>query len=179
MRKTKIDPWSEEWEKSYCHEDGKLKEVLKDELVDIFHIGSTSIPTVGYAKPIIDILIVVRNIVNVDLYKSKMLILGYESKGENGIAGRRYFTKGKDNRTHHVHIFQMGSEFIKTHLNFKEYLLQNPIEAKKYGELKINLAKQYPEVHHKYQEEKQQFVNKLVGKANEWARQRNSPKLGN
>ena len=134
-------------------------------------LESTSIPTIGYAKPIIDILIVVWVIVDVYLYKSEMLTLGYEPKGENGIAGRRYFTKGKDNRTHHVHIFQIGSEFIKTHLDFKEYLIKNPIEAKKYGELKINLAKQYPEEHHNYQEGKQQFVNNIVKKAKEWALQ--------
>jgi GrpB-like predicted nucleotidyltransferase (UPF0157 family) len=152
-----------------------LKEVFKDELVDIFHIGSTSIPTIGFAKPIIDILIVVRNIENVDLYNSQMLTLAYEPKGENGIAGRRYFTKGKDNRTHLVHIFQIGSEFIKVHLDFKEFLIKNPIEANKYGELKINLAKQFPEEHHKYQEGKQQFVNNLVKRAKEWASQRGFP----
>jgi GrpB-like predicted nucleotidyltransferase (UPF0157 family) len=175
LRKTKIDSWTDEWEKSYSREKEKLKEVFKEELVDIYHIGSTSIPTIGFAKPIIDILIVVRNIKNVDLYNSEMLKLEYEPKGENGIAGRRYFTKGKDNRTHHVHIFQFGSEFIKIHLDFKEFLIKNPIEAKKYGELKINLAKQFPDEHHKYQEGKQQFVNNLVKKVKEWATLRGFP----
>jgi GrpB-like predicted nucleotidyltransferase (UPF0157 family) len=169
LRKTQIDSWTDEWEKSYSQEEEKLKEVFKDELVDIFHIGSTSIPTIGFAKPIIDILIVIRNIENVDLYNSEMLKLGYELKGENGIDGRRYFTKGRDNRTHHVHIFQVGSEFIKIHLDFKEFLIKNPLEAKKYGELKIKLAKQFPDEHHKYQEGKQQFVNNLVKRAKKWA----------
>ena len=172
MRKTKIESWTEEWEKSYSQEKVKLIEVFKDELVDIFHIGSTSIPTIGYAKPIIDILIVVRNIENVDLYISEMLTLAYEPKGENGIAGRRYFTKGKDNRTHHVHIFQVGSEFIKIHLDFKEFLIRNPIEAKKYGDLKMNLANQFPNEHYKYQEGKQEFVNNLVKIAKEWGTER-------
>ncbi|MDT3766399.1 GrpB family protein [Priestia filamentosa] len=173
MRKTKILAWTEDWEKSYIQEEKVLKEVFKDELVDIFHIGSTSIPTIGYAKPIIDILIVVKNIEKVDLYNNEMLVLGYEPKGENGIAERRYFSKGKNNRTHHLHIFQVGSEHIKTHLDFKEYLIKNPVEAKKYGELKINLAKQFPNEHYKYQAGKQQFVNELVDKAKEWALQRN------
>ncbi|MCK0473183.1 GrpB family protein [Alkalihalobacillus sp. APA_J-10(15)] len=34
-----------------------MKEVFKEELVDIFHIGSTSIPAIGFAKPIIDMLL--------------------------------------------------------------------------------------------------------------------------
>lgn len=172
MRKTKILAWSEEWEKSYSQEEKVLKGIFKDELVDIFHIGSTSIPTIGYAKPIIDILIVLKDIENVDLYNSEIFALGYDPKGENGIVGRRYYVKGKDNRTHHLHIFQVGSEHIKTHLDFKEYLLKNPSEAKKYGEMKINLAKEFPNEHHKYQEGKQEYVNELVDRAQEWASQR-------
>ncbi|MFJ5763163.1 GrpB family protein [Neobacillus sp. NPDC093182] len=172
MRTTKILPWTEDWEKSYRKEEEILKEVFKDELINIFHIGSTSIPTIGYAKPIIDILIVVKNIQKVDLFNDEMRALGYEPRGENGISGRRYFTKGKDNRTHHLHIFKVGSEKIKTHLDFKEYLIKNPSEAKKYGELKINLAKQFPYDHHKYQDGKQQFVNEIADKAKEWVSQR-------
>ncbi|RKL64713.1 hypothetical protein CR203_24835 [Salipaludibacillus neizhouensis] len=175
MRKTKILAWTDDWGKSYCQEEKVLEEVFREELVDIFHIGSTSIPTIGYAKPIIDILIVVKDIENVDLYNNEMLELGYEPKGENGIAGRRYFQKGKDNRTHHLHIFQVESEHIKNHLDFKEYLIKNTEEAKKYGELKINLAKQFPNEHHKYQNGKQQFVNELADKAKEWSSERRFP----
>ncbi len=50
LRKTKILAWTEDWGKSYSQEEKILKEVFRDELVDIFHIGSTSIPTIGYAK---------------------------------------------------------------------------------------------------------------------------------
>ncbi|MBO1910863.1 GrpB family protein, partial [Microvirga sp. 3-52] len=168
MRKTVIHPWTAEWEKFYLAEEEILKEVLADELIDIFHIGSTSIPPVGYAKPIIDILIVVKNIGAVDLYNDLMKSIGYESKGEFGIPDRRYFPKGKANRTHHVHIFQTGDEAIQVHLDFKEYLLVHPIEAKKYGDLKRELAKWFPHNTHQYQDGKEQFVKKLVEKAIEW-----------
>jgi GrpB-like predicted nucleotidyltransferase (UPF0157 family) len=174
MRKTKILPWTGEWTKLYSHEEKLLKKVLKDEIVNIFHIGSTSVPAIGYAKPIIDILIVVRNIEKVDLYNGELWRLGYEPKGENGILGRRYFPKGKENRTHHLHIFQVGNENIKTHLDFKEYLIKHPEDAKSYGVLKVKLVKQFPENHDKYQAGKQEFVNELVKKVKNWAVQRNS-----
>jgi GrpB-like predicted nucleotidyltransferase (UPF0157 family) len=171
MRKTNILPWTKEWEILYNQEEKILKEVFKDDLVDIFHIGSTSVPAIGYAKLIIDILIVVNDIEKVDLYNAELRKVGYEPKGENGISGRRYFPKGKENRTHHVHIFQVGNENIKTHLDFKEYLLKHPKDAKRYGDLKIKLANQFPENHYKYQTEKQEIVNELVGKAKKWALQ--------
>ena len=174
LRKTEIVVWTEEWAKRYLVEESLLKEVFKDDLVHIFHIGSTSIPTIGYAKPIIDILIVVNNLDKVDLYTSEMASLGYISKGENGIEGRRYFSKGKDKKAHHVHIFQRGNEHIKMHLDFKAYLINNPLEAKKYGDLKVTLKQQFPNDHYKYQKGKQHFVDELVSKAKEWALQRKS-----
>lgn len=168
MRTTKILPWTPKWEKLYSQEEKVLKELFKDELIDIYHIGSTSIPSVGHAKPIIDMLIVVKDIGHVDLYNNQMKSLGYEPKGEFGIQGRRYFPKGGDNRTHHVHIFQAGDAAIQPHLNFREYLLEHPLEAKKYGDLKKELAKQYPTNTHLYQDAKEQFVNDLAEKANNW-----------
>ncbi|MEH6942749.1 GrpB family protein [Bacillus sp. JJ722] len=168
MRKTEIIPWTKEWDKLYSKEEKILKEIFINELVDIFHIGSTSIPSIGFAKPIIDILIVVKNIENVDLYNENMKSLGYEPRGENGISGRRYFPKSKDKRTHHVHIYQIGNENIEKHLSFKHYLLNNPEEAKKYGELKVHLAKQFPDHTHEYQKGKEAFVNELVEKSLKW-----------
>lgn len=168
MRKTNILPWTPEWGTLYYQEEKMLKEVFKDELVDVFHIGSTSIPLVGYAKPVIDILIVVKDIETVDLYNDKMKTIGYDSKGEFGIPGRRYFPKGGDNRTHHVHIFQAENEEIQTHLIFKEYLLAHPLEAKEYGNLKRELAKKFPHNTDLYQEGKQSFVSELAEKASVW-----------
>ena len=174
MRKTRILPWNAEWPNLYHHEEKLLKELLKDEIINIFHIGSTSVPAIGYAKPIIDILAVVKDITKIDLYNETLQGLGYEPKGECGISGRRYFPKGRENRTHHLHIFQTGNKQIKTNLDFKEYLMAHPQEAKQYGELKMELAEKFPENHYKYQAEKQAFVNELVLKANNWAIKRSS-----
>ncbi|MDF2859151.1 MAG: hypothetical protein K0Q87_5002 [Neobacillus sp.] len=174
MRKTKIAPWTEEWSKEYSREEQLLKGIFKEELVDIFHIGSTSVPAIGYAKPIIDILLVAKDIEKVDSFNKILENEGYKPKGENGIPGRRYFPKGQENRTHHLHIYQIGNENIKGHLDFKDYLITHPMEAKKYGELKVGLAKQYPENHYLYQDGKQEFVNELVKKAKKWALTRTS-----
>jgi GrpB-like predicted nucleotidyltransferase (UPF0157 family) len=175
MRKTEILPWTEDWKKQFNEEEKLLKNIFKDEILGIYHIGSTSIPSIGYAKPIIDILIVVRDIEKVDLYNENMLSLGYDPRGENGISGRRYFPKGKEKRTHHVHIYQEGNENIRIHLDFKEYLIKFPEDAKSYGDLKIKLARKFPNDIHKYQDYKQDFVNELVKKAMNWSSLRQRP----
>ncbi|WP_223702223.1 GrpB family protein [Sutcliffiella deserti] len=170
MRKTTIMPWTKEWVISYNQEEKLLSEILREELTAIFHIGSTSVPVIGYAKPIIDILVVVKEIEKIDQYNEALRKAGYKPKGENGIAGRRYFSKGKDKRTHHVHIFQVGHENIKDHLDFKAYLMANSEDAKAYGDVKLKLAKQFPESHHNYQVGKQKFVNELMKKARGFGR---------
>lgn len=168
MRKTEITPWTEEWAKLYLHEEKILINIFENELQGIYHIGSTSVPPIGFAKPIIDILLVVNDLEKVEQYNEKMLSQGYLPRGENGISGRRYFPKGKDKRTHHLHIYQVGHENIKIHLDFKEYLLHNSDDAKAYGQLKIKLAEQFPDDTHKYQDGKEHFVNGLVDKATNW-----------
>lgn len=169
MRKTTILPWTEDWGKQFEKEEEILKNIFKNELLGIYHIGSTSIPRICFAKPIIDILIVVKDIEKIDLYNESMLGQGYEPRGENGIPGRRYFPKGKNNRTHHVHIYQEGNENITIHLDFKKYLLHFSEDAKSYSELKIKLASQFPNDTNKYQEHKQDFVDKLLKKAMNWS----------
>lgn len=96
------------------------------------------------AKPIIDIMPVVRDIILVSEYNHAMQNIGYEPKGENGTKGRRFFQKGGVNRTHDLHIFQVGSPEIKRHLVFRDYLKAHSEAVNEYGKLKRKLAQQYP-----------------------------------
>lgn len=108
MRKAEVFSYNENWKQMFRDEAKKLRSIFGNEIIDIHHIGSTSVPELK-AKPIIDILSVVRDIHIIDNNNDEMKKVGYEPKGENGIPGRRYFQKGGDNRTHHVHIYQLGN----------------------------------------------------------------------
>ena len=44
MRKTTIEAWTSEWSQRYEKEETLLKGILKEDLMAIHHIGSTSIP---------------------------------------------------------------------------------------------------------------------------------------
>ena len=90
MRKVEVVPYNEEWPKLFQQEAVLIRQVLEREIIDIHHIGSTSVPGL-HAKPIIDIIPVVKSISNVDNYTKSMEDIGYEALGENGLSGRRYF----------------------------------------------------------------------------------------
>ena len=105
------------WKIDFQVERQHIDRVLGDIVVCLHHIGSTAIPGI-FAKPIIDILLEVDDIVRLDDMSSAMAQLGYEAMGEFGIPGRRYFRKDNASgvRTHHVHAFAQGSTEIERHL---------------------------------------------------------------
>ncbi|MCF8000516.1 MAG: GrpB family protein [Halanaerobiales bacterium] len=167
-RKISVKPYNENWKVKYNKEKYKLEKKLNDIIVKIYHIGSTAIPNIK-AKPIIDILVVVEDINKVDRYNDSMQALGYEPKGEFGIENRRFFQKGGNNRTHHVHIFQKGDKEIKRHLNFRDYMRAHPKEARKYSQLKETLADKYYHDINKYIEGKNDFIAEIDNKAVKWS----------
>lgn len=96
MRNVVVCPYDEKWPSMFEEEANRLKEIFGKELAAVYHIGSTAVPGLK-AKPVIDILCVARDISQVDKYNIQMQKIGYEAKGENGIAGRRFFGKGGNN----------------------------------------------------------------------------------
>lgn len=61
MRKVEVTPYNKDWPLLYEEEATKLRKVFGSEIIDIYHIGSTSVDGL-FAKPIINIMPVVRNI---------------------------------------------------------------------------------------------------------------------
>lgn len=169
MRKVNVSPYSEEWPVLFAEESGQIKRILGEELVEIHHFGSTSVPGLA-AKSIIDMLGVVKNIEVVDRFNDELQNFGYEGKGGNGIAGRRYFQKGGDERTHHLHIYQIGSPEIERHLVFKDFLRAHPDAAEEYGGLKLRLAKQFPYDIDSYINGKEGLASAIQAQALTWQR---------
>lgn len=60
-----VTEYNEKWNPIFLEESHKIKEIFADALINIHHIGSTSVPGLK-AKPIIDIMPVVRNIEVID-----------------------------------------------------------------------------------------------------------------
>lgn len=160
-----VKKYDTSWPAKYEAEAKAIAEILGDELVAIHHIGSTSVPGLS-AKPIIDIMPVVKNIEAVDRFSAQFEALGYEVMGEYGICGRRYFRKGGDDRTHHVHVFEESNRLdIDRHLAVRDFLRTHPDDAKAYGELKTKLAAEFPKDIEGYCDGKDEFVKSLERRA--------------
>jgi len=159
------------WRREFEIEAKEIRRVLEDNLVAIHHIGSTAIPGI-HAKPVIDFLVEVEDLVRLDDQTRKMIDLGYEAMGEFGIPGRRYFRKDSSpgTRTHNIHSFKTGSPGLDRHLAFRDYLIAHTLEAEEYSALKRKLAAEFPNDIEGYMDGKDAYIKRIEAKAIEWRR---------
>ena len=168
-----VMPYDPAWQGDFETEAKRILHALGNIVVSVHHIGSTAIPGI-FAKPIIDILLEVDNLVQLDNETGAMQELSYEAMGEFGIPGRRYFRKNNHLgvRTHQVHAFQIRNPEIERHLAFRDYMIAHPMQAQAYGALKRELAREYPNDSQAYMDGKDEFVKEHEAKALSWRRSR-------
>ena len=157
------------WPGRFRAEAGEIARVLGTDAVYIHHIGSTSVPGLA-AKPIIDLMPVVRDIHAVDARTSALAALGYEAMGEFGLPGRRYFRRRAEGNACHVHVYQSGHPDIARHLAFRDYLRACPKAAASYGALKETLAARFPDDLDLYMDGKDGFIKDTERAALAWWR---------
>src|SRR2546423_13276287 len=169
MRKVEVVPYDPRWRDAFEAEAKHVAAALGENVVAIHHIGSTAIPNI-YAKPVVDLLVEVRDIAEVDGQSSAMESLGYEVMGEYGIPRHRYFRKDNQEgiRTHHIHAFEAGSAEVERHLAFRDYMIAHPGEAQRYSELKRRPAEEHPQSMDRYVDGKDGFIKEMDRRAAQW-----------
>jgi GrpB-like predicted nucleotidyltransferase (UPF0157 family) len=167
IRVIEVVDYDPNWKNIFETEKVALAQAIGSNAVKIDHIGSTSVIGLA-AKPIIDILIEVSNLEELDAANRKINALGYKIKGENGISGRRYFQKGGNQRSHHVHAFQSSDIHLHRHRTFKEYLIAHPTVASKYGSIKKEAVSKSDNDINVYMALKNDFIQKHEKLALEW-----------
>lgn len=173
-RTIEVKPYDASWISAFNQEALVLSHVFGDAMVAIHHIGSTSIPGL-VAKPIIDILVVLKETGTIDRFSAAMEKLGYRVRGEcldaeiPGTPGRFYFSKDTGVvRTHHVHACAVGHSEVTDKLAFRDYLRSHPRRAAAYGRLKQRLALVYRQNNIGYMRGKDAFVKTVLSEARRW-----------
>ena len=156
------------WPARYERERASIVEALGDVMegiAGIEHVGSTAVPGLG-AKPVIDITVGVRTLVDGEKCVGPMEELGYEYRGDGEIPGRHYFRKfTRGERTHHLNIVEHKGDFWERHILFRDYLREHPQEAQDYYELKVRLAERFGTDRLGYNEAKTAFIELALAKA--------------
>jgi GrpB-like predicted nucleotidyltransferase (UPF0157 family) len=94
---------------------------------------------------------------------------GYKAWGEHGIAGRRFFTKDRDeHRTHNIHMFEEGHPETERHLAFCAYLRAHPHVRDEYAALKREVYDRHPADIAAYSDGKDAWIKRVERMALQW-----------
>lgn len=157
IRRVELMPPNSKWAAQFEDAASEIKAILGNNCIAVHHIGSTAIPEI-YAKPIVDILPVVRNLNGIDALNQQFEALGYVCMGEYGIAGRRFYWRSKFERTHNIHLFAEGNPEVARHVAFRDFMRTHPDSAHAYSILKKALAQVFSDDIENYVNGKSSFV---------------------
>lgn len=160
----------EKFNQVFSEVSNAITDVFGSELVRIEHIGSSAVAGL-LTKPILDVLVVVEDIDYVDTTNEMWESLGYEVKGEAGIAYRRYFRNEQCLPGVHVHVFdKFSKKEIVRHLALRDFLRVHPDSARDYGELKKKILATGVS-REQYQQQKANFVQAVEKLAIVWEKE--------
>jgi GrpB-like predicted nucleotidyltransferase (UPF0157 family) len=162
-REIKIVDYDTDWPKQFEMHARVIADALGGSALRIEHIGSTSVPGLA-AKPIIDILVVVQDSADESAYLPQLEAAGYvlRVREPDWNEHRMLRTPEKDV---HIHIYSDGCPEIRRNLTFRDRLLRNAEDRRRYEQTKRELAaKEWADMN-AYAEAKTEVIESIIASA--------------
>ena len=135
-----VVPYNPQWKKWFNELREPIWNNIRDLVVEIVHVGSTSIKGMC-AKPVIDMDIVVDDWTKFPEVVKRLNTLGYEYVGNLGIKEREAFRSVKDSKyPHNLYVCHKDSVAYRNHILLRKHLLENRDAFTRYVDLKLRLA---------------------------------------
>lgn len=143
----------------------KLKAAIWPRVSDfadrIEHVGSTSVEGL-WAKPVIDLDIVVMNKDSMDGVINGLAQIGYTHRGNLGIEGREAFKNEKPEFKHNLYACVEDCLAFRNHILLRDHLMNNPDDRDKYSEIKRKLATKFSNDVDSYIDGKTDFILSIL-----------------
>jgi GrpB-like predicted nucleotidyltransferase (UPF0157 family) len=156
------------WLKLFEQEKPIILQALAENILGIEHFGSTSVPGLA-AKPIVDILVGLKQYPMQDDAVDCLKRIGYEYLGEAGVPGRLYFRK-RQPFAFNIAAVEYNGTLWKDNLLLRDYLRPHSKERQRYEQHKRAVM---AAGHHQllaYSEQKAAIVADLLKQAKAWAK---------
>jgi GrpB-like predicted nucleotidyltransferase (UPF0157 family) len=141
----------------------EIHRVLGNKVLDLEHVGSTSVPNLA-AKPIIDMVLVVRDSSQEPIYVPPLETLGYGLKIREPNWYQHRLLKRQDIPSH-LHVFSIGCEEIGRMIRFRNHLRSHPEARKSYEATKRQLAQQIWKYTQNYADAKSGTIAEIMNQA--------------
>jgi len=163
-----LDPYDPAWPVRFERETTILTELLGSHISGgVHHVGSTAVPGLT-AKPIIDIMIGVRDLDSTRPCIDLLADLDYCYAPHREDVMHWFCKPDPARRTHHLHLVPTGSERFADVLAFRDYLRAHSAAVRQYEKLKRHLATQHTHDRDAYTDGKSAMVATLTAEARRW-----------
>jgi GrpB-like predicted nucleotidyltransferase (UPF0157 family) len=122
------------WPDWFATDAAEIQRKLASNVLRLEHFGSTAVPG-ALAKPIIDILVALRDWPPAKRDLDALAELGYRSFGEAGVPGRWYLRRRTAHATN-LSIAQPNGTLWANNLALRDYLRNHPHVTEEYGRTK-------------------------------------------
>lgn len=156
-----ITDYDPHWPQLFETLRSRIEAVIQGMVAAIEHVGSTAVPGLA-AKPIIDVDVLLMSATDLPLVIAKLASVGYEHRGELGVAGREAFRTPPNDLPHHLYVFPSSSPEYRRHISFRDYLRTHPADANSYASLKRELARKFGGDREAYTQAKSRFVAEIL-----------------
>lgn len=157
-----ICSYQPEWADDFRKLQGRAAGAVGMLAAAIEHVGSTAVPGM-WAKPIIDVDVVVRAPVQLALAVERLESIGYSTHGRRvDVPGLVALKWPHGERRHHLYVLVDQSARHRERLALRDYLRSRPHEASRYSDFKRSTVAQVRGDWPAYEAAKRTFVESLL-----------------
>jgi GrpB-like predicted nucleotidyltransferase (UPF0157 family) len=161
--KLQVVDYDPAWPGLFAREADRVRAVLGDRVLQLEHIGSTSVPGLA-AKPIIDMLLVVPDPADEPAYLPDLEAAGYVLVIREPDWYQHRCFKGPDTNVN-LHVYPPGCPEIERYLLFRDRLRNHPAQRADYQRVKRELAERDWAYTQQYADAKTEVVEAIIARA--------------
>jgi GrpB-like predicted nucleotidyltransferase (UPF0157 family) len=139
-REIRIVEYDQHWPADFERVAARVREALGPAVLELHHVGSTSVPGLP-AKPVIDVDLVVADSADEQAYVPALEALGFVHIIREPWWHEHRLLKLED-PTAHVHVFGPDCPEVIRHRMFRDWLIERPDERARYAEAKRAAARE-------------------------------------
>jgi GrpB-like predicted nucleotidyltransferase (UPF0157 family) len=158
-----IVPYDPVWPSMFEAERARLGGLFPE--LQLEHIGSTAVPGMA-AKPVIDCMATVPSMDVADRLVERLCRSGYTTSAayNQSLGDRRWLMRhAAGRRTHHLHLVLEQSDRLTTCIRFRDRMREDAGLARRYSELKRQLAESIGVDREAYTAAKADFIETSIG----------------
>jgi GrpB-like predicted nucleotidyltransferase (UPF0157 family) len=158
-----VADYDPEWPRWFARAGEQIRRALGDKVLQLDHVGSTSVPGLP-AKPLIDINLVVADTTDEAAYVPPLEAIGYELRVREPDWYEHRLLRGQDPPVN-LHVFPDGCEEVERMLLLRDWLRTHDGDRDLYARAKRDLAQQEWKYVQNYADAKTEVIQEILGRA--------------